>query len=125
MFTTGILGIGGLSAISPTISSAIATQERAIDCGQTWRINIQYITANPDDVNFKVRIKDKLGNVIFDDLTTSSSIELYDTGESADALGTGFFHSAEFTVEIVRKSDSVVTDDELSNELTVETGADC
>lgn len=118
---------GGSSAggAAPTLSAVVATEVTPIACGGGWTISVAWTLDFFNDAAYEIQIRDKTSTIVASGLATSSSPEVVAPPDTGDPGFTGFMHDAEYTVEVVRKSDSAVVDSMLSNELTVETGPAC
>lgn len=113
-------------ALIPSLLTATATQAQAIDCGVSWEIDVAWTTDVTNDIEYRVRIlnADTLATVA-DSQTTAGDTYTDDTTETGDPLFTGFPHTRQYTVQVVRNADDVVVDSLTTNRLDVETGPSC
>lgn len=110
----------------PTIATADMFTSTIPDCGVNWTVGVSITYTNPNNTTYKVAVYDAAGStLIADDIGFVSSWSAYDTGFNGDP---GLFthnRSAEFTVKVIRRSDSTVMDDLLATAVTQNMGDAC
>lgn len=120
------VGGGSVAAPGPVLTAVSNVENQAIDCGVPWELSVGWTLDFTDDVAYEIAIVNTITGVpVATGLLTSLGGFLVNTGEVGDPLFTGTFHNAQYTVQVVRKADSVVTDSMTTSILTVQTGPAC
>lgn len=110
----------------PALVSVAAAEDSAIACGLPWKVEASWVTTDPNDSGYRIRITNfDTTAIVADYLTTASSSFIDNTGETGAAGPGGFFHVRRYIIEIVRDSDDVVIDSLTTNQVTTESGAPC
>lgn len=110
----------------PTVIGVTNNNDVSPSCGVAWSRNVGWTLSAIDDVNYTISIVDYYTlTVMASGLLPSSSPEIINTGVVADGGGTGFFHNARYTVQLVRNSDSSVVSSMLTSDASIETGPFC
>lgn len=113
----------------PTILSVGNVQNVSMACpaGTPWGLRISWTLDFPNDTGYEIQIRDALSLVlVVSGLPTSDPY--YDhsrVADTGDPGSTGFFHNAQYDVELVKKSDSSVVQSMTTALVTVETGPSC
>lgn len=112
---------------APTLVSVTKVGEtQSIDCGQTWIVNVGWVTTDPDDVNYEIVLRNYDTNgVVASGLTTASDTYIENTGITGDPMLSTLTHTRRYAVELVRLSDGAVISVLNSGRLTITSGAAC
>jgi hypothetical protein len=97
------------AAVPPSITSVSQYTISYPDCGVDWIVNVSWNVSNPDDTNYKVRIKlYGSSSVVADNLSTVTGNTNINTGWTGDAFQSTNTNTARYRVEIVRLSDGQI-----------------
>ncbi|MCW5591064.1 MAG: hypothetical protein KIS74_03095 [Burkholderiales bacterium] len=110
----------------PVLSSALATEVVAIDCGVPWEVEASWLCSPNNDAEYKVVLRNfDTSAQVGPDFDTLNNSYQENTGIVGDPLFTGFPHTRRYTIQLVRLSDSAVVQSIDTNRLDIETGPAC
>lgn len=119
-------GSDGSPGAEPTITDADCVTDTLPNCGFPWEVLVFWDLDFSNVLSYEIEIYDDVNAVVaVSGLPAASGSYPVVTTVIADPSFTGFFHNAQYTVRLVRKSDSVVVDSMQTNLVTIETGPNC
>lgn len=112
----------------PSFDNASAAETQGMGlCAGEWRVTATWNTTGGNDSLYEAQVflYPGSGGALVTGLTSGDTSWQEFTGETGSTAETGTMHSRQYTIKLVRISDSFVVDEIDTNTVTAETGAAC
>ena len=109
LFVTGSSGGGGTPL--PLISSLATSDYVNMSCLNQWRVQVDWTIDDPDNTNYKLKLVVN-STTLDDNLNCATGSYIYSTGQVGDTSLFDYDLSLTFTLQVIRRSDSVVMSSE-------------